>query len=341
MNTICYFHLFETQAESGGSAKTPAVEFGDIIVSYSELNRRANRLAWHLIALGIGRESLVGLSVARSPDMIVALLAIAKAGGAYVPIDPAEQSARRSDISTSSGLSALIVDDNHRPEGLPTHVRLIDLVEDREAIASADDSNPGVRMSGKNLAYLLYTSGSAGQPKGIAMEHSSVAKLIEWHGSARSDSLGQRSLQFCSIGFDFSFHEIFSTLCYGGTLVLASDEERLDPYALARRIRASRIERVFLPVSALLQWAAVVDETSFPNRLRHVFTTGEQLQITPALRAIFARTGAKLHNHYGATEFQDAATLTLAGDPEKWPAMVPVGLPLTITARSERAREPE
>jgi non-ribosomal peptide synthetase component F len=239
---------------------------------------------------------------------------------------------RRSDIIAGAGLSALIVDRGGRPEGVPTQVELIDLLRDREAIAAQRDSNPEVPLSERNLAYLLYTSGSTGQPKGIAMEHASVAKLIEWHGSARADALGQRTLQFCSIGFDFSFHEIFSTLCYCGMLVMASDVERLDPSALARLISSRHIERLFLPVSALLQWAAAVDERSFPHRLRHVFTTGEQLQITPALRTIFGRTGAKLHNHYGATEFQDAATLTLSGDPETWPAVVPVGHPLTFDA---------
>jgi non-ribosomal peptide synthetase component F len=315
----CYHHLFEARAGTDLLAHVPAVEVGDDTVSYGELNRRANRLARHLISLGIGRESLVGLLVARSTDMIASLLAIAKAGGAYV---------RRSEIIARAGLSALVVDGGCRPLDLPPAIRLVDLVAHREAIGAAGDTNPGGSVSERNLAYILYTSGSTGEPKGIAMEHASLAKLIEWHGSARSDSLGQRTLQFCSISFDFSFHEIFSTLCYGGTLVLASEDERLDPRALARLIRERSIERVFLPVSALLQWAASVDETAFPDRLRHVFTTGEQLQITPALRSIFKRTGAKLHNHYGATEVQDAATLTLSGNPETWPEVVPVGYPL-------------
>lgn len=325
---VFYHDLFARHAETSGHK--PALEFGNEVLSYSELNRHANKLARYLMSRGAGRESLVGLSVGRSPALISSILGIAKAGAAYVPLDPEEQSVRRSDIIAGGGISVMIVDHGGSPQGAPTQVEVIDLTRDREAIAAQQGSNPDVSLSERNIAYLLYTSGSTGLPKGIAMEHNSIGKLMEWHGSARSDALGQRTLQFCSIGFDFSFHEIFSTLCYGGMLVMASDEERLDPYALAHLISSREIERLFLPVSALLQWASAVDESSFPHHLRHVFTTGEQLRITPALRVIFGQTRAKLHNHYGATEFQDAATLTLTGDPEKWPAVVPVGNPLSI-----------
>jgi non-ribosomal peptide synthetase component F len=333
--TAIFYHCrFEAQVRA--AADVPALEFGETIVSYGDLNLRANRLAHYLVSRGIGPECRVGVSVSRSPAAIIALIGIAKAGAAYAPVDPAGRSDRYADIIAGAELSALIVDDEGRTQGVPDQVELIDLLSDRAAIAAQRDNDPQVGLSEQNLAYLLYTSGSSGQPKGIAMEHASVGKLIEWHGSARADALGQRTLQFCSIGFDFSFHEIFSTLCYGGTLVIANDEERLDPHALARLIASRQVERLFLPVSALLHWASAVDESAFPHRLRNVFTTGEQLQITPALRAIFARTGAQLHNHYGATEFQDAATLTLSGDPETWPAVVPVGHPLTIEAGAAR-----
>lgn len=324
----CYHRLFEAHVQCAPDA--PALEFGESVLSYADVDRHANRLARHLLARGIGRESLVGVALGRSPDMIIALLAIAKAGAAYVPIDPGEDTARRDEIIAASSLAGLIVDGRWRRRIMESQVALVDLITDAAIIASADDSNPGVEVTGRNLAYLLHTSGSSGRPKAIAMEHASLFKLIRWHGEGRRDACGLRTLQFCSIGFDFSFHEIFSTLCHGGTLVIAGSDERLDPYALARMIRNRSIEKVFLPVSALLQWAEAVDEASFPTRLRHVFTTGEQLQITPALRAICAGTGASVHNHYGATEFQDAATLTLSGDPATWPDVVPIGQPLFI-----------
>jgi len=335
-SNACYHQLFEAQAQRAPHA--PALEFGDVRLNYGELDGQANRLARHLLKLGVGTECLVGIAVRRSPDMIAALLAIAKAGAAYVPLDPEEDTARRDEIITSTDLSAVLVNGCWRPQHLPPSVALVDLVADRAAVAANQPSSPDISVTPRHLAYLLHTSGSTGQPKGVAMEHASLSQLLEWHSAARSETRGLRTLQFCSIGFDFSFHEIFSTLSFGGTLVMASEEERHDPVLLARRIQSREIEKLFLPVSALLNWASAVEENVefFPDRLRHVFTTGEQLSITPALRAIFAKSGASLHNQYGATEFQDAATFTLTGDPLGWPDVVPIGHPLVI--RSDRSR---
>jgi non-ribosomal peptide synthetase component F len=328
MGARCFHQIFE--AAAGAAPETPAVEFGDIVVTYGELNRRANCLAHHLIARGVRPEVPVGVSVARSPDMLTSMFAIAKAGGAYVPLDPGEREERRKFVMEDSGLQAIIADDEAKRSRLLPGITTIDLTAgaDADAIEGGHDQNPETGVTLRNIAYLIYTSGSTGQPKGTAMEHGSLANLIEWHGSARRDSCGLRTLQVCSIGFDFSFHEIFSTLCFGGTLVMASEEARCDPFALARLIRDRNIEKLFLPVSALLQWAAAVEETSLPDRLKHVITTGEQLQLTPALKTIFARTGARLHNHYGATEFQDATALTLSGDAAQWPDFPSIGRPL-------------
>jgi non-ribosomal peptide synthetase component F len=321
----CFHRIFE--AAVAAAPETAAVEFGDTVVTYGELNRRANRLAHHLIGRGVGPEMPVGVSVARSPDMLTSLFAIAKAGGAYVPLEPSEREERRAFMVEDSGLQAIILDSGAQQARILPGIDTIDLTAG--TAADGREQNPETGVTPRNLAYLIYTSGSTGQPKGTAMEHGSLANLIEWHGSARRDSCGLRTLQVCSIGFDFSFHEIFSTLCFGGTLVMASEEARRDPFRLARLIRNRDVEKLFLPVSALLQWgAAAVEEASFPECLKHVITTGEQLQLTPALKAIFARTGARLHNHYGATEFQDATALTLSGDPARWPDFPSIGRPL-------------
>jgi non-ribosomal peptide synthetase component F len=322
----CFHRLFEATARSAPAAV--AIEFGDAVMSYDELNRHANRLAHHLISVGVRPDTPVGVSVARSPGTLMSILAIAKAGGAYVPIDPGEREERRTFLAADSGIRALVTDGGAWPEGIRSELTFVDLSTDASTMEGACDRDPESGVGLGHLAYIVYTSGSTGRPKGTAMEHGALANLLAWHGSIRRPSCGLRTLQFCSVGFDFSFHEIFSTLCFGGTLVMADEEALRDPFVLARLIRDRAIEKLFLPVSALAQWAAAVDEPSFPNHLKHVVTSGEQLQITPTMRAIFARTGASLHNHYGATEFQDATTLTLSGDPEGWPLLPPVGRPL-------------
>ncbi|MFJ2606857.1 amino acid adenylation domain-containing protein [Streptomyces sp. NPDC087425] len=181
-------------------------------------------------------------------------------------------------------------------------------------------------------AYAVFTSGSTGTPKGAVMTHAALVNLLRWHERAWPGGGRLRTAQLCALSFDFAFHEIFSTLCGGGTLVIADDETRHSPFALAGFLRDERIERVFAPVTLLEHLARAVTEVpdgSSGLRLREVVTTGEQLRITRPLRDLFRRLpGARLHNHYGATEFQDATTWTLAGDPEEWPAVAPIGRPI-------------
>ncbi|MEW2118325.1 AMP-binding protein [Streptomyces sp. NPDC005474] len=189
----------------------------------------------------------------------------------------------------------------------------------------------GLEDGDGHAAYAVFTSGSTGTPKGAVMTHAALVNLLRWHERARPGHGRLRTAQLCALSFDFAFHEIFSTLCGGGTLVIADDETRHSPHGLAGFLREERIERIFAPVTLLEHLArAVTDtETSDGLRLREVVTTGEQLRLTRPLRDLFRRLpGARLHNHYGATEFQDATAWTLAGDPDEWPAVAPIGRPI-------------
>ncbi|MEM7134163.1 MAG: amino acid adenylation domain-containing protein [Chloroflexota bacterium] len=217
--------------------------------------------------------------------------------------------------------------------GVPTEQRQLPLGKETAPRGFPFQENsvsetPSVYISPCNLAYCIYTSGSTGNPKGALMEHRSLVNMLWWHKETRPSVQGVRTLQFCAVSFDFSFHEIFSTLCLGGTLMLVPEEIRQNPFAVAQFVQEQKIQKLFLPVTALLQLAEAADEQTMPTALKEVITTGEQMRITPAVANLFRGTGAMLHNHYGATEFQDAATHTLTGDPATWPTLVPVGHPL-------------
>lgn len=321
--------LFEAQVFKQPDAI--ALVAGAHLVTYRELNQRANQLAHYLQALGVKADSLVGICVERDPLMIIGILGILKAGGAYVPLDPAYPKERLQFMLSNAEASVLLTSETLLSK-LPqsTHVsQVICLDRDWKFINKEQDENTTTSVHPHHLAYVIYTSGSTGQPKGVAVEHRSLTNLLWWHAQTRPASCGLKTLQFCAISFDFSCHEIFSTLCFGGTLVLVSDEVRRNPFALAKFIFDHQIEKLFLPVTALQQLAEAVDSETVTTTVREVLTTGEQLQITPAIASWFRQTGAQLHNHYGATEFQDATTFTLSGDPTDWPALPPIGRPLS------------
>ena len=328
-----FYHGVALCASALPTATLSAIESPDGTLDYRTLDRRANQLAHFLIANGVGKNDVVALHAARHLSTFVNLLAIAKVGAAYTPLDISERPARRSVILQDSGCIALLHEGAALGE-LPEGVRDVDCLALAEEITGFPDSDPGLPEDLDGLAYVLFTSGSTGRPKGVAMPHVCLANLLAWHARARPGSGARRTLQFCSLSFDFSFHEIFSTLTGGGTLVLVPDAVRRDPVELARLIHAQRIERIFLPVSALLQWAEVVTEDTKPTALKEIITTGEQMKVTDALRSICRHHGVILHNHYGGTEFQDATALTLAGDPRHWPALPGIGHPIdNVTVR--------
>ncbi len=291
--------------------------------SRAELIARVERTAALLRASGVRRDDVVALAAERSADAIVSMLAIVACGGAYLPLDVDFPAAR---------LAAMIEDARPRfalgrareRARLPAGPRWIDLAA---ADAGAFD---GAADADGELVYVLFTSGSTGRPKGVAMRRAAVAPLIGWHCAHARLGRSTRTLQFAPLGFDVSFQEIFSTFATGGTLVLPTESERRDPYALLDLLARERIERLFLPYVGLQALAeAVAAGGAAPAGLRDVITAGEQLRVTQVIRALFAALpGAVLHNHYGPTETHVVTAFELAGDPHGWPELPPIGAPL-------------
>ncbi|HEX7312963.1 MAG TPA: amino acid adenylation domain-containing protein [Pyrinomonadaceae bacterium] len=323
--------LFEQQA-----ARTPdavAVVFGQERLTYGELNARANRLAHHLRALGVGPDVIVGLMLNRSTEMLVALLGILKAGGAYLPLDPAYpverlrlmlDDARARILLTQSELVARLPEQRVRPV-------LLDSEDERQLIERHAEDNPASINHADNLAYVMYTSGSTGGPKGVAMTHRPLVSLLRWQLGDASRPRAPRTLQFTSLSFDVSFQEIFLSWSAGATLVLTDEETRRDAARLWRTLVGERVERLFLPFVALqnLAEAAEPDEAA-PASLREVITAGEQLKITRPLASLLQRLeGCVLENQYGPMESHVVTSHRLSGSPGEWELLPPIGRPVT------------
>jgi amino acid adenylation domain-containing protein/thioester reductase-like protein len=331
LNTYCIHQLFELQVEKSPDAV--AVIFEEQKLTYRELNAKANQLAHYLKSLGVKPETLVGICIERSLEMIIALLGVLKAGGAYVPLDPAYPQERKAFMLQDTQVPVLLTSQNLATK-LPQHdAKLIYLDRDWSAIAKEIPENLATGVKPENLGYVIYTSGSTGQPKGVSMTQLALCNLILWQLQNTTVSERAKTLQYSPIGFDVSFQEIFSTLCAGGTLVLIVEEIRQDARALLSLLQERAIERLFLPFVALQQLAVTAESSKlFPDNLREIITAGEQLQITPAISCLFNQLKkATLHNHYGPSESHVVTAYTLNDSVETWPALPSIGRSIANT----------
>jgi len=327
----CIHHLFEVQVD-----RTPdvvAVVFEHESLTYRQLNSRANSLAHHLQALGVGPDVLVGICMERSLEMVVGLLGILKVGGAYVPLDPAYPTERLALMLEDTQISVLLTQ-TQLVESLPPHSSQVVCLDTQwQEIALHSEENPISAVTPDNLAYVIYTSGSTGRPKGVAMSHRPLSNLIIWQRESSTLPVGAKTVQFAPVSFDVSFQEIFSTLCSGGTLVLISEQVRLDAFELLRFLALQKINRLFLPFVALQQLAEVADaQGSVVSTLREIITAGEQLKITRQISNWLTKLqGCTLHNHYGPSESHLVIAFTLTGSPSDWPTLPPIGQPIANT----------
>ncbi len=328
----CVHHQVEEQV-----ARTPggvAVIDGGRSLTYAELHARANRLAHGLRRHGVGPESLVGICVERSLEMVVAGLAVAKAGGALVALDPAYPRERLATIIDDAGLAVLLTQEALL-ESFPQHEHIALLYEQgADLFPEESTANPDSGVDLDHPIYAIYTSGSTGQPKGIVVTHRAFASLLAWQLDAPGLRPGARTVALSTFGFCVSFQEMLSSWCSGGTLVVADEMTRRDILGLASFLEAYGIERLHLPFAALKHLAEAFSAQTaggglLPSRLTEVITAGEQLQVTPAVRLLFERLpGCALSNQYGASETHVISALTLPGAPGEWPAIPPVGRPV-------------
>ena len=308
-----------------------AVRHGGTELTYGELDERSNRLARYLQSKGVGRGDLVSVCLDRSPDLIVGLLAIAKTGAAYVPLDAEYPAERLRFMLRDSGARVLLSDRRHAlrlPGGGGCTVVLLD--EEASAIAGQQASPLDLTaLDGQDRLYVMYTSGSTGQPKGIEIRHCGVTRLvlntdyIEWQDD-------DRVAQASNVSFDAATFEIWGALLNGVALVIAERETLLDPEALGEWLAAERIRVLFL-TTALFNRMARARNRGLAG-LRVLLFGGEAVDMR-CVRQVWDRNRPERLLHvYGPTEATTFATWRPVGVEDLAEgATAPIGLPIANT----------
>lgn len=291
--------LFEQQTE-----RTPneeAVRFEGKSVTYDELNRRANLLAYRLRSLRVGPDILVGISMERSIEMVVALYAVLKAGGAYVPLDPDYPKDRLAYMINDSDVRLVITQRQFSEllDKFDADVLILDEVESSEGYRE-EQGNLNITLDENNLAYMFYTSGSTGKPKGAMNTHAAIRNRVLWLQSTFLMTQNDRLLQKSPYSFDVSVWEFFWPHMCGASLIMAKPQGHLDTSYLWDVMKRESITFVqFVPT--MLQTFLSSDLSEDLPLLKHVFLCGEPL--SAALNERFCSTmSGQLHNLYGPTE---------------------------------------
>jgi len=299
----CAHTLFEDQVSL--VPDHVAVVFEDQQLSYRELNQHANQLAHHLRSVGVGPETLVGLYLEPSVQMVVAILGVLKAGGAYLPLDPAYPKERLAFMLEDAQVPVLLTEAKISSELPPHRAVEIRLDTDWSKIAGEPTHNPSCQVRAENLAYVIYTSGSTGKPKGVMVTHANVVRLFaatdHWFSFGPSDTW----TLFHSFAFDFSVWEIWGALLYGGRLIVVPRLTAKSPEKFHDLLVQHRVTVLNQTPSAFrrLIEADARSKCSKELALRVVIFGGEALEFKSLLPWI-ARHGDKpaLVNMYGITE---------------------------------------
>src|SRR5205085_1494578 len=295
---LCVHRLFEQQAEQ--KPDRPAVAFGRHQLTYRQLNNRANKLAHHLLRSGVGPESLVGICLDRSIEMMVGVLAVLKSGAAYLPLDP-EYPTRRLEFMIADARVKVVLTDSRLQERVSaSHVKTICLDSDSGEIEQQSAENPITEAESENLAYVIYTSGSTGGPKGVQVTHCNLAHSTQARMPYYKEPVN-RFLLLSSFAFDSSVAGIFWTLCSGGMLVVPDEDSHRDPMRLARLIESNAVSHLL----ALPSLYALLLQQAEPQQLRSLrvaIVAGEACPAELIRHHKEILPSTLLFNEYGPTE---------------------------------------
>ena len=295
--------VFENQASA--TPQATALCYRDQDYSYEEINSQANRLANYLLDRDLGPDSVIGICIPRSPEMVISLLAVLKAGGVYVPLDPNYPRSRLEFITKDSG-AKLVLTIEEIARDLAIQADHLCLDQETEAWQQHDDSNPDVPRLPMHLAYILYTSGSTGNPKGVAIPHS--VPLSRLYAETDSFDANEAICVKTSLNFVDSIWEMFSAWHHGFTATLVPEEDVKNPERLIEVLAEANATRIVL-VPSLLRFLldASEDLSERLPHLKHWISSGEPLPGDLCLRFSKSLPGAILTNLYGTTETWDSS----------------------------------
>jgi amino acid adenylation domain-containing protein len=323
----CLHQLFEARV-----ARTPdavAVVFEEQALTYEEINIRANQLAHYLQALGVGPETSVGIYVERSLEMVVGLLGILKAGGAYVPLDPAYPQERLSFILRDAQIRVLLTQQRLLTGRIEPQTQVICLDTDWQRITQKSGTNPVTKMTPGNLVYVMYTSGSTGIPKGVAVEHQQLCSYL--HGILQRLTL-PNSASFATVSTlaaDLGNTMVFGALCTGGCLHVLSQDRVADPDAIADYCTRHAIDCLkIVPSHLAALHTAPHPEHIFPRRLLILGGEASRSDWVESLQRL--APDCAILNHYGPTEATVGVLTYRVEENQHFPrtSTLPLGRPL-------------
>ena len=308
--------LFEARVAVAPDAV--AVVCGGVSLSYRELDARANRLARVLAGRGVGAESVVAVALPRSADLVVALLGVLKAGAGYVPVDPRYPSERLGLVLSDAGPDVLVSDRETVAVAGLGGCGLARVLLDEVDLAAGCSAGCGVVVRPQNVAYVMYTSGSSGVPKGVAVTHANVVNGVLALAGVLGVGPGSRMLAASSVNFDVSVSEVFTGLCAGAAVEVVRDVLVLGERAGWRAGVVQTVPSVF---------AELVDQLPASVQVDTLVFAGEGLPGGLARRVAAALPGTRVVNAYGQTESFYATAFAV---PAGWdgPGGVPIGTPV-------------
>ncbi len=309
-----------TELVEAQAARTPdevAVVDGEVQFTYREMSTRVDRLARALIGRGVGAESVVAVSLPRSADLVMALLAVLKAGGAYLPVDPKYPS-RRLKVVLEQARPRLVLTDSATAAVLPDHDAPNVLLDTLDLAGDRTGPQPQPPLP-RQLAYVMYTSGSTGKPKGVAITHTNLVNGVLRLASRVGMGPGKRLLAGTSVNFDVSAFEIFTTLATGGVVDVVRDILVLGEHEGWSGSVVSTVPSAF---------AELLDQIADRTSVETVVFAGEALPSSLVEKTLAAFPGVRVINAYGQSESFYATTHTVSGDTRDRAGSVPIGTPL-------------